>query len=121
MRHWLEFHYLGMSCEQLGLSVEQEGMPLDQLNNIKHLPAFLNYSCSEWQALCRKYELVLDMTEFTGDPILKAEFIKQYGGLIGERSLYKIKSKGVEDKDSANADNLQDYAAKLERWLKEGK
>jgi hypothetical protein len=104
MRHWLEYSYAGTS--------------------VGDYPSCLEYSSSEWQALCEKFELVLDMTEFAGDPMLTAEIVRRYGTLIGDRSLYKFKRKANpgdgEDKDSGDLMLWQDYADKLERWLKEG-
>lgn len=107
MRHWLQYHYLGLVSTEI-------------------YPSCLQYSSSQWQALCRKFELVLDMTEFVRDPMLKAEIIKQYASVIGERCLYKIKTKsgdaGEEDNASTPPElkSWQRYHDKLERWFKEG-
>ena len=98
MQHWLKYHYLGLMSAEL-------------------CPSYFEYSSSKWQELCRKFELVLDMAEFAGDPLLKAEFSKQYGYLLGERSLFKMKEKPGEVDVKGT---WQDYAYELKRWLKEG-
>ncbi|KAG0608914.1 hypothetical protein M758_8G142700 [Ceratodon purpureus] len=99
MQDWLKHHYLGLMSAEL-------------------CPSYFEYSSSKWQELCRKFELILDMAEFVGDPLLKAELSKQYGHLLGARSVIKIFQKP----GSTNTDYSmpwQDYAHELERWIKE--
>ncbi|KAG0564867.1 hypothetical protein KC19_8G146300 [Ceratodon purpureus] len=99
MQHWLKYHYLGLMSAEL-------------------CPSYFEYSSSKWQELCRKFELILDMAEFVGDPLLKAELSKQYGHLLGGRSVFKIFQKPGST-DTYDSMPLQDYAHELERWIKE--